>query len=117
MPSVFACLRFLSHSCSLKETIPWNFEEISKDRFCRSEKDHYFLKIQSWQHKLVREYKQGKLADYFPDNAVKICSYVLNILENIEIKHEFQSKLFLHLSEVPHITPSLRLAKVSRFEI
>ena len=114
---MFACLRFVCHSCCLKEIIAWNFEEISKDRFCRSEKDHYFLKIQSWQHKLFRAYKQGKLADYFLYNAVKISSYVLSISENIEIKHEFQSKLFFHLSEAPHITPSLRLAKVSRFEI
>ena len=44
----------------------WNmirkFQGFSKCRFGGSEKDRYFLEIPKRQHKLIREYKQGKLA-------------------------------------------------------
>ena len=40
-----------------------------KRRFDSSEKDCYFLKIPKWQHKLVHDYKWGKLVSYFLNNA------------------------------------------------
>ena len=67
-----------------------------------SEKD--FLKILKWQHKLVRDYKQGKLVSYFLNNAPKSCLYGLKISGNIETEHIFQSKGFFHLSGNLHIS-------------
>ena len=63
-----------------------------------SEKDHYFLKNQKWQHKLVRDYKRENLVYYFLNNAAKTCLYKLKIPENIEIEYVFQPKAFSHLS-------------------
>ena len=59
--------------------MPWEFQESDESRFGGSEKDCYFLNILKWQHKLIRKYKRGKLATYFPNNAAKRCSYGLNI--------------------------------------
>ena len=59
------------------------FQGSGESRFVGSEKDRYFLKIQKWQNKLVRDYKRGNLVSYFVNNAVKICLYGLNISENI----------------------------------
>ena len=74
------------------------FQEFGESRFGGSEKDRYFLKILKWWRKLVRDYKRGKLVSYFLNNAAKTCLYGLNISENIEIEHIFQSKAFVHLS-------------------
>ena len=74
------------------------YQEFGETRFSSSEKDHYFSKILKWQHKLVWDYKQGKLVSYFLNNAAKICLYGLKISEKIEIEHVFQSKTFFHLS-------------------
>ena len=74
------------------------FQEFGESRFGGSQKDRYFLKILKWQHKLVRDYKRGKLVSYFLNNAAKTCLYGLKISENIEIEHIFQSKAFFHLS-------------------
>ena len=63
-------------------------------RFRGSEEDRYFLKIPKWQHKHVRDYKRGKSVSYFLNNAAKICLYGLNISENIDTEHVFQSKVF-----------------------
>ena len=70
------------------------FQEFGKSRFGSSEKDCYFFKILKWQHKLVWEYKGGKLVSYFVNNAAKTCLYELKVSENIEIEHAFQSKAF-----------------------
>ena len=70
------------------------FQEFGKSRFGSSEKDCYFFKILKWQHKLVWEYKGGKLVSYFVNNAAKTCLYELKVSENIEIEHVFQSKAF-----------------------
>ena len=35
----------------------------------------YFSKIPKWQHKLVRNYKRGKLVSYFLNNAARKCLY------------------------------------------
>ena len=86
----------LSYSYCLVETMPRNFQGFGECRFGGSEKDPYFLKIPKWQLKLIQKYKRGKLASFFLDNAAKICSHGLKILENIEIKHAFQSKSFFH---------------------
>ena len=93
---------WVSYSCSLIETIPRKFQGFGECSFGCSEKDRYFLKISKWQHKLIREYKRGKLASYFLDNAAKTCSYRLKLSENIEIKHVFQSKSFFHNSNFLH---------------
>ena len=63
------------------------FQEFDEIRFDGSEKNFYFLKILKWQHKLVRDNKQGKLVSYFLNNAAKTCLYKLKIWENIEIEH------------------------------
>ena len=72
------------------------FQGPGKSRFGGSEKDCYFLKISKWQHRLVKDNKQGEFVSYFLNNAPKTCLYGLKISENIEIKHVFQSKSFLH---------------------
>ena len=74
------------------------FQESGESRFGGPEKDRNFLKILKWQHKLDRDYKQGKLVSYFLNNAAKTCLHGLKISENIEIEHIFQSKAFFHLS-------------------
>ena len=69
----------LSRSCSLTETMPRKFKGSDKSRFGGSEKKNYFLNIPKWQHKLVWEYKAGKLVSYFLNNAGKKCLYGLKI--------------------------------------
>ena len=87
MYAIFACLCFFSYS--LTETMPRKFQGYRESCFGGSEKDCYFLKIPKWQHKLVWEYKQGKLGSYFFDNAAKTCLYGLKTSEDIERKHVF----------------------------
>ena len=65
------------------------FSGSGENKFGGSEKDRYFLKIPKWQHKLVWDYKRGKLVSYFLNNAAKTCLYGLKISENIEIEHVF----------------------------
>ena len=74
------------------------FQEFGKIRFGIPLKDCYFLKILKCQHKLVWDYKRGKLVCYFLNNATKTCLYGLKISENIEIEYIFQYKAFFHLS-------------------
>ena len=78
------------------------FQESGESRFGGSEKDLYFLKTRKWQHKLLRDYKRGKLASYFLNNVAKTCLHALTISENIEIEHAFQSKAIFHLSSNFH---------------
>ena len=59
--------------------MPRKFQGFGGCRFRSSEKDCYFLKIPKWQHNLIQEYNQGKLASDFIDNAAKTCSYGLKI--------------------------------------
>ena len=83
--------------------MPRKLQGFGECRFGSSEKDRYYLKIPKWQHRLIREYKQGMLlASYFLDNATKTCLYGLKISENIEIKHVFQSKSYFHHSNFLH---------------
>ena len=77
----------LSYACSLIETVPRKFQGFGE------------WSLNLWQHKLIREYKRGKLASYFLDNTAKTCSYWLKFSENIEIKHVFQLKSFFHHSK------------------
>ena len=42
--------------------------------------------IPKWEHKLVWDYKRGKLVSYFLNKAAKTRLYGLEITENIEIK-------------------------------
>ena len=74
------------------------FQEFCESRLGGSEKDRYFLKILKWQHKLVPDYKRGKLVCYFLNNTAKTCLYGLKISGNIEIEHIFKSKAFSHPS-------------------
>ena len=60
------------------------------------------MEIPQWQHELARYYRQVKLVSYFLNNAVKKCLYRLKILENIEIGHFFQIRIFFHLSSNLH---------------
>ena len=97
----------------LQKPCQGNFEKFQgsgESRFSGSEKDRYFLKIPKWQHKLVRDYKRGKLVSYFLNYAAKTCLYGLKILENIEIEHVFQSKALFHLSS------NLRTSCLSAFK-
>ena len=75
--------------------MPRKFQGFIKCRFGGSEKDCYFLKIPKWQHKLIREYKRGKLASYFLDNGEKTCSCGPKTSGNIKINNIFLSKSFL----------------------
>ena len=89
-----SCERALSENMSRKY---WeNFES----KFDGSEKRSLFFKDSKWQHKLVRDYSQGKLNSYFLNNAAKTCLYELKISDSIE--HVFQSTTFSHLSNNLH---------------
>ena len=73
---IFACL----HSTLTQKPCQENFGKFQgsgKSRFGSSEKDWYFLKIPKWQHKLVQNYKWGKLVSYFLNNAAKTYLYGL----------------------------------------
>ena len=104
MLSIFPCFHFIltHYICRLmvlQKPCQENFgkyQEFGETRFGSSEKDHYFSKILKWQHKLVWDYKQGKLVSYFLNNAAKICLYGLKISEKIEIEHVFQSFSLKH---------------------
>ena len=90
--------------CSFTETM-WRkfrkFQGSGQSRFGSSEKDRYFLKIPKWQyHKLLLNYKRGKLVSNFLNNGPKTCLYGLNISENIE--HVFQFKGFFHITSNIH---------------
>ena len=78
------------------------FQRSGESRFGGSEKDHYFLKIYKWQHKLARYYNRGKLISYFLNNGAKRCLYGLKISENIEIGYFFPSRAFFHFSSNLH---------------
>ena len=89
-----SCERALSENMSRKY---WkNFES----KFDSSEKRSLFFEDSKWQHKLVRDYSQGKLNSYFLNNAAKTCLYELKISDSIE--HVFQSTTFSHLSNNLH---------------
>ena len=60
------------------------------------------MTIPKWQHELAQYYKRGKLVSYFLNNAAKTYLYGLEISENIEIGHVFQSRAFFHLSSNLH---------------
>ena len=110
MPSIFACLHFIvtQYTCSLmvlqkrcQENFI-NFQEFSESRFVGSEKDIYLLKILKLQHKLVWDYKQGKLISYFLNNASKIC---LNGLKKFKEHWNwacFSAQRIFHLSSNLH---------------
>ena len=98
--------------CSHTKTMSKKFRKISRSsnsRFGSSEKDPYFLKIPKWQHKLVRDYKQGKLLSYFLNNAAKTCLYGLKISENIEIEHVFEHFISLGISTQVASAPLMEL--------
>ena len=101
-PSLLAFTSFLRFTFAvLQKPCRENFEkfqEFAESRFGVSEKGRYFLKILKQQHRLVRDFKRGKLVSYFLNNAAKTCLYRLKISENIEIEHVFQSKVIFHLS-------------------
>ena len=80
-------------------------------------KDGYFLKILKRRRKLIRDYKRGKLVSYSLNNAAWTCLYRLNISENIEIEHVFQSKAFFHLGDNLHTScfSASRYGKSLRF--
>ena len=78
------------------------FQGSGESRFSGSEKDRYFLKIPKRQHKLVPNYKWGKLVYYILNNGTKTCFYGLKISENIENKHVFQFKAFFHVTSNLH---------------
>ena len=80
----------------------WKFQGSGQSRFGGSEKDRYFLKIPKWQHKLVRNYKRGKLVSNFLNNGLKTWLYGPKTSENIKIEHVFQFKAFFHISSNLH---------------
>ena len=89
----------LSHTQVLQKPCQGNFRKFQgsgQSRFGSSE-DCYFLNIPRWQHKLVWDYKRGKLVSYFLNNAAKTCLYGLKTSESIDIEHVFQSKAFFWL--------------------
>ena len=99
-PSIFTCLCFFASVAVLQKPC---LEGSSYSRFGGSEKKNcYLLKIPKWQHKLVWEYRQGKLVSCFLNNAAKICSYGLKISENLKVKHFFQLKDFFHFRNFVH---------------
>ena len=82
--------------------MPKKFQGFGECRVGGCKRYCYYLKIPKRQYKLILEYKRGKLALHFLDNAAKICSYELKIQENTEIKHVFQPKSFFHQSIFLH---------------
>ena len=95
MPSIFGCVHFTSllriTFAVLQKSCQINFEKFqgsSKSRIGVSQKDHYFLKIPKWQHKLVQDYKRGKLVSCFRNNADK----------NVYIDQKFQRVSKLSMS-------------------
>ena len=81
----FLCITFAVFQKPCPEKFG-KFHKYGKSRFGGSEKDCYFLKILKWQHKLVGDFKLGRLVFYFLNNAAKTCLYGLKISENIEIE-------------------------------
>ena len=77
------------------------FQGSRKFRLSGFEKDHYFLRIPKSQHKLIRNYKRGKLVSYFLNNAAETL-YGANISENTKVGHVFQSKALFHLTSNLH---------------
>ena len=73
------------------------FQGSRKGSFCSPEKVLHFLKNFKWQHKLIRDYKRGKMVSYFLNNVAKTYLYGLQISKNIEIEDDFQSKVFFIL--------------------
>ena len=69
--------------------MPKRFQGPGGSRFGSSEKDLHFLKISKGQHKLI---------SYFLNNAARIYSYGLKVSENIEIKHIFQSTVYISVT-------------------
>ena len=68
--------------------MPRKFQGLGECRFDGSEKDRYYLKIPNLQHQFTREFKRGKLASFFLDNAPKMFIWAKDF-RNIEIKHIF----------------------------
>ena len=103
-PLISACVHFIitHYTFAVLEKLCQEnfrkFQEFCESKFGSSEKDRYFLKILKWQHKLVRDYKRGKLDSYFQKNAAKAYLHQLKISEKTEVEHVFQSKAFFHLS-------------------
>ena len=83
-------IQFLTYAV-IQKPCQGNFgklQESGESRFGSSVKDRYFLKIPK--------------VSYFVNNAALTCLYVLNISDNIETEHVFQSKIFFHLSSNLH---------------
>ena len=93
VPSIFAYLYFTlvpSLLCSTQVLQPCQgnfrkFQGSGQVRFGSSEKDCYVLKIPKWQHKIVQDYKRGKLISYFLNNAAKTCLYGPQISEFLPV--------------------------------
>ena len=86
-----------SYICSHTETIPMKFQGSGESGFCVSKTD-YLLKIPKWQHKLVREYKRGKLIFYFLNNAAEAYKWTKNLREHS--LHEKCPNTKLHLVRI-----------------
>ena len=78
------------------------FQGSGESRFSGFKIDRYSLKIPKWHHRLVWDYKRGKLVSSFLNNAAKTSLYGLEFSENIQIEHVFQSKAFFHLNSNLH---------------
>ena len=76
--------------------MPLKFQGSDESRLDGFEKDRSFLNIPQWLHMLGKTSKESWFL-YFVNNDVKTFSGGLKILENIEIKHVFQSKTFFDL--------------------
>ena len=73
------------------------FQGSGESGFCVSKAD-YLLKIPKWQHKLVREYKRGKLIFYFLNNAAEAYKWTKNLREHS--LHEKCPNTKLHLVRI-----------------
>ena len=106
VPSIFSDLHFYAFTfAALQKPCQGNFGKFQRSgesRFGGSEKDRYFLKIPKWQHKLVRNYKRGKLVSYFLNNGAKTFLYGLKNSGNIKVDHVFQFKSFFHINSNLH---------------
>ena len=95
--SIFACLPVFTSFLRLQsyrnhgKEILGNFKSLVKVALAVLKEIIIFWKFLKWYHKLVRDCKRGKLVSYFVNNAAKTCLYGLDISENIEIEHVFQS--------------------------
>ena len=82
MLSIFGCLGFSLTFAVIQKPCEGSFRDPARVGFAFLKQIVIFLKSPKWQHKLVREYKRGKLILYFLNNAAKAFKWAKNLREH-----------------------------------